>query len=136
MRTKPIHILIIIIAFTGIIVSCQKGRINPDLPSVQITEQDNGKTISISQGEILKINLGNPGDGGYDFDAPQYNLSVLSLKDHVHTPPATNRVGDFGRDTWEFSATKTGTTVLTIIAMRPWDKNNQVAMFTGNVLVH
>jgi hypothetical protein len=46
---------------------------------VRIDARKNGKTIAVSKGEVLKITLGNPGDGGYSFDAPQYNSSVLTL---------------------------------------------------------
>ena len=85
-----------VIAFTGMVTSCKKGQHNPAIPMVEINAQDNGKTITVLPGESLKITLGNPGDGGYSFDAPQYDSSVLTLAEHTHTPSTTDATGDFG----------------------------------------
>jgi predicted secreted protein len=135
MKTKFILLLIVIIAVG--ILSCKKNLDNTILPIVQITSQDNGKNIAIAQGQTLQINLGNPGDGGYTFDAPQYNSSVLSMGDHTRNyPPKNSPIGDFGSDTWAFRATKTGATPLTITATRGTDKSGTIVMFSGTISVH
>lgn len=108
-----------------------------NLPSVQVNGADNGKTISLAHGQTLKVDLGNPGDGGYTFDTPQYDASVLSLKGHTHTPPVnTNLIGDFGTDTWEFIALKSGSTSLTVTASRSFEANSTVVMYTGKISVN
>src|SRR4051812_36304177 len=110
MKNKYTLILTIIalcIAFT----SCKKES-KTGLPLIQINAQESGKTVTLVQGQSLKLTLGNPADGGYAFDAPQYDALVMNLKAHTHTPSTTNAIGDGGTDTWEFIALKSGTTDL------------------------
>jgi len=129
--TRLVLILIVSAMFT---VSCKKDGNNPAV--VEITQQSNGHTVDLSQGQTLKITLGNPGDGGYDFDTPQYQSSVLSLKSHTRNlPPANSPIGDFGSDTWEFSTLSQGSSVLTFTATRGSDKSSTVAIFTGTIAV-
>jgi predicted secreted protein len=135
MKSKP-GLILMFLAFAVFILSCQKGQ-HVNLPYVQVNGADNGKTINLAQGQTLKVDLGNPGDGGYKFDAPQYDPSVLSLKEHTSTPPAnTNVIGDFGRDTWEFSTLKSGNTSLTVTATRSFEANSTVVIYTGKIAVN
>jgi predicted secreted protein len=137
MKSKPIFTIIFLIAFTGLINSCKKGRSDPNPSSVEVTGQDNGKTIAISTGESLELTLGNPGDGGYTFDAPQYNSAVLSLKSHTRSLPKASTIdGNFGTDTWEFRPLTTGTTSVTITATRGSDKTSTIVIFTGSIAVN
>jgi predicted secreted protein len=135
MKNKPTLILMFL-AFAVFISSCKKGQ-HVNLPYVQVNGADNGKTISLAQAQTLKVNLVNPGDGGYTFDTPQYDASILSLKSHTQTPPAnTNVVGDFGTDTWEFIALKSGSTSLTVTASRSFEANSTVVIYTGKIAVN
>jgi predicted secreted protein len=135
MKSKPTLILMVL-AFAVSVSSCKKGqRVN--LPYVQVNGADNGKTISLAQTQTLKVNLVNPGDGGYTFDTPQYDASILSLKSHTQAPPAnTNLIGDFGTDTWEFIALKSGSTSLTVTASRSFEANSTVVIYTGKIAVN
>jgi predicted secreted protein len=132
---KSISILIFVIGITALFSSCKKSR--DVTPVVKITGQENGKTTTILQGQTLQINLPNPGDGGYTFDPPQYNSSVISLGNHTHNPPLQGTsIGNFGTDTWAFYATKTGSTTLTITATQGTDKSSTVVIFSGIVAVN
>ena len=136
MKNKLTLILIIFIAFTIGSSSCKKNNDNTTRQVVQVDYGENGKIINIAVGQSLKLTLGNPGDGGYAFDNPQYNSAVLSLTNHTHIAPTSGAVGDFGKDTWEFKAVKSGSSVLSISATRSFDKTNPVVMFSGNVAVN
>lgn len=136
MKSKLTCVLIIFITFTICNPSCKKAGNNLNSQVVQVDYNENGKTIAAAQGQTLTLTLGNPGDGGYAFDAPQYNTMVLSLINHTHIAPASNAIGDFGKDTWEFKALKTGTSALNITATRSFDKNNPVVMFSGTITVN
>ncbi len=133
MKTKLSVFLITIIGLSMLISSCKKGGGNSNMQLLQINSQNNGKTIAVSKGQSLRLTLKNPGDGGYSFDTPQYNSSVLSLTGHTHSSGASSAVGGFGDDAWEFKALKTGESTLVITATRPFDKNNPVVMFSGKV---
>jgi predicted secreted protein len=136
MKSKLICVLIIFIAFTICNSSCKKADNNTDRQVVQFDYSENGKTITAAQGQTLTLTLGNPGDGGYAFDTPQYNAMVLSLINHTRRAPTSNAIGDFGKETWEFKALKTGISVLNVTATRSFDKNNPVVMFSGTITVN
>jgi len=87
--------------------------------TVQLNAADSNKTINIVNGERILITLVNPGDGGFSFDNWQYNSSVLKLVSHTHNTPAnSDKIGDFGSDTWQFSALANGTSAMKITATR------------------
>ncbi|MFI5138128.1 MAG: protease inhibitor I42 family protein [Sphingobacteriales bacterium] len=136
MKSESNLILILIITCAGIVLSCKTGQDASNQSSVQITAQDSGKVVTLGLRQSLKITLANPGDGGYTFDTLQYNSALLSLASHVHTPPTTNAMGNFGTDTWVFSALKTGSTGLKVTATRGTDKNSTVTMFNGTIAVN
>ena len=136
MKSKSKLIIIFIITCAGLISSCKAGQEASNQSTVQITAQDSGKSVAVSLRQSLKITLGNPGDGGYTFDQLQYDSSVLSLVSHVHTPPTTNAIGNFGTDTWTFSALKAGSTALKVTATRGTDKSSTVVIFAGSVAVN
>ena len=120
-------VLIAVLAFTA----CEKG---PSGMTVNLTAADSNKTISVVKGEKILITLGNPGDGGFSFDSWQYNSSVLTLGKHTRNlPPANAPTGDFGSDTWQFTAAASGTSTLKITATQ--SPVEVVTMFSGNVVV-
>lgn len=113
------------------ITACKKEASSVTL---QLTVADSGKTISVINGEKILITLGNPGDGGFTFDNWQYNSSVLKLAGHTRNyPPANSPTGDFGSDTWQFSAIASGTSNLKITATQ--SPQYIVTMFNGTVQV-
>jgi predicted secreted protein len=133
MKSKTILTLVAIVAFAGVLASCKKEN-NPNSSVVKINALDSGKTTTILSGQKLQLILGNPGDGGYTFDPPQYDSSMLKLNAHTRIPPANSmNVGDFGTDVWEFSALKSGTASLTITAAR--GSENPIIEFTGTITV-
>ena len=136
MKIKLTFILVTFIAFATSISSCKKDANNADRQIIQADYSANGKTISVVKGQSLILTLGNPGDGGYAFDAPQYNTAVLSLTNHTHIAPTSGAIGDFGKDTWEFKTIKGGNSTLSVTATRASDKTHPVVMFSGTVAVN
>ena len=134
MKTKAILTLIAIVSFAGALTSCKKGQSLPNLSVVKINALDSGKSITLLNGQQLELTLGNPGDGGYTFNAPQYDSLILKLNDHMRIAPVnSNNIGDFGKDAWEFSALKPGNATLTITATR--GPESPIVIFTGTVTV-
>jgi predicted secreted protein len=137
MKSKLSFILIALGIFMLCISSCKKsGNGMSNQQSVQVNEQENGKTIALSKTQTLTITLGNPGDGGYAFDTPKFDASVLSITNHTHIAPTSNATGDFGKDTWEFKALKSGGSTIIITATRSFDVNNPVTIFSGTIAVN
>jgi predicted secreted protein len=124
---------IVIIACLAI-VSCHKDKNTVDNAVKQLTAADAGGTTSVTAGQTISLTLGNPGDGGYQFNNPQYNTSVLTLvsnKEHVGVHPGL--VGDFGSDIWTFTAKGSGTTTLEVTAHR--GSVETISMFSNQVVV-
>ncbi|MDP9081398.1 MAG: protease inhibitor I42 family protein [Bacteroidota bacterium] len=134
MRLKLTIIAVFIAIFTQCILSCKKGNTN-DMQMIQVDAQQNGKTIAVSKGQTIKITLGNPGDGGYSFNAPQYNSAVLSIGSHTRIPSTTGAVGDAGKDSWEFKALTSGQSDLTFTATRGNDASSAITIFSGKITV-
>jgi predicted secreted protein len=102
--------------------------------TLQLTAADSDKTITVANGGKILISLTNPGDGGFNFDNWQYNPSVLKLVNHTRNYPTnSDRIGDFGSDTWQFSAIASGTSTLKITATQ--SPAYVVTMFRGTVRV-
>ena len=125
-------VFFVAMAFTA----CKKDNslnINGD---IQLNLQNNGTSITAAAGESILLTLQNPGDGGYDFDTPQFDGGILNLLKHVHTAPTSNNIGDYGIDTWLFVVTSSGNTALTIPATRFGNNNSQVTMFSVTIKVN
>lgn len=85
---------------------------------ISFNASDTGKMLSVSSGEIIQITLPNPADGGYAFDNPEFDTSLLHLNTHFSNPATNNTPGSAGSDIWQFAALKQGVTDITIIAGR------------------
>lgn len=114
------------------IMSCHKDKNTGDNTVKQLTAADAGSTASVTMGQTISLTLGNPGDGGYQFNTPQYNASVLTLQSHTHQN-GTNNIGDFGSDTWNFTAKGSGTTTLEVTASR--GSTGTISLFSNQISV-
>ena len=103
--------------------------------AVNLTEDDSGKPITVSKGAIILLKLHDHVDGGYRFDSLQYNATVIKLQKHSNVAPAKNRYGSSGIDTWQFTATAKGKSVLKLTATRPWKGGGTVTVFDNLVIV-
>jgi peptidoglycan hydrolase-like protein with peptidoglycan-binding domain len=106
--------------------------------TLQLTNNDNGKTISVAKGGTIAVTLCNPGDGGYQFDPPQYDNSILQLTSHKNIPinnPPGYVGGCYGNDVFGFQALATGTSKLNITASRSFESNSAVDVFSCTVNV-
>jgi predicted secreted protein len=93
---------------------------------VVITNKDNGQNLRVNVGQKIIVNLRDPGDGGYNFLAPEYDQGVLKMVGERHIPRSEPpRMGDFGRKVYEFQAMKEGQTTLVVPIKRPWEKQSE-----------
>lgn len=115
-----------------VIMSCHKDKNTGDNTVKQLTAADAGSTASVTMGQTISLTLGNPGDGGYQFNNPQYKTSILTLQSHTHQN-GTNNIGDFGKDIWTFTAKGSGTTTLQVTAHR--GSTETISMFSNQIIV-
>ena len=93
---------------------------------ITLTSADAHKDIAAKKGQKIQLTLRNPGDGGYQFDEVTLDMSLLILDSHTHTSsPNNGMVGNFGTDTWIFTAVGSGKTTIKITASRSWEKDQK-----------
>lgn len=106
------------------------GRTPPE--AQVITEKDRGRTVTLTVGETLILDLRNPASGGYTNISPSYNAAVLQLQSREDIPPArgpTPRLGDFGRIRFTWQAVAPGDSPLVIHISREWEKHQPPLVF-------
>ena len=114
--------------------SAQPNTVVPVRQQNIVSLASKDKVAAVSLGDIVSITLGNPGDGGYSFEAPIYDKSMFVLKDTFHTNPGANPApGNWGTDTWEFVSFKKGTSKIEINAIQGLSQKSRENMFTATI---
>jgi len=106
---------------------------------IQLTENNNGKIVNANKGQIIVATLCNLGDGGYQFDTPKYDSSVLTLLSHTNVPiekrdPLTTG-GCYGNDVFKFQTLKTGTSKIVITGSQPWDGGDKLLSILSTTII-
>jgi len=102
-----------------------------------ITQVDNGKEITVSEGEVFEVRLERSGGTGYSWeivDPDETHLKVLASTD---TPLKEGRIlGGPLLTEWQIKAVKAGNTELKIALYRPWEGiEKAAARFQVNILI-
>lgn len=117
---KPIfNTLLILVLITGMLTACTSDKAY----TVNVTEQDAGKTIELKTGDTLTISLeGNMTTGFSWIPAPQ-NPVLLEQVGDVAVTPVSDAVGAPGTLVLTFKATTAGQTTLHLDYKRSWEEN-------------
>lgn len=93
------------------------------LSTIFLTAEDNEKTIALKQGDHINLTLQDFGDGGYVWVITSLDTTLLQQNDYF-TWGRSGMLGDFGKDTWTFSAIGSGSCTLGLQAVRSWDQSD------------
>jgi hypothetical protein len=52
-----------------------------------ITDKNKGQAFTVKVGQKISVNLRNPGGGGYNFLAPEFDKSILKMVGEKRHPP-------------------------------------------------
>jgi predicted secreted protein len=105
-------------AGTVLAVTLSEKPTIPMVPSTTfITENDNGSTIPLKKGDTVNLTVHDYGDGGYIWVLTNVNSTMLR-QDRFFTWGSTGMLGDFGKDTWTFTALNSGDTMLSLECKR------------------
>lgn len=134
---KTIYIVITICVFTVFVVYgvdyIKKSR--DEAINIDMSQKDQIINASIDKNIILT--LPNPGSGGYNFEDPIYDNTIIKEVSHTHKDPGDkNMVGNFGEDIWTFETIKKGRTDLTINISRPWENGESENYYNITILVN
>ncbi len=99
--------------------------------SVNLTEQDNGKEITVNKGSAIVIKLPSNPTTGFDWYIRQLpeNLQQEGAKTYIPSKSDKNLLGAGGTTEFKFKAVKSGEGTLILIYKRNWEgvtsKNKQ-----------
>ncbi len=91
-------------------------------PGTVITQADNGKEITVSEGEVFEVRLEQAGGTGYSWEIVDPDKTHLQVLATTHTPLKKGPIlGGPLLTTWQVKAVKAGNTGIEILLYRPWE---------------
>jgi predicted secreted protein len=118
----------------GVNIVTQKQK-NPLAPAiVSLKQEDNNKTVSLKVGDKVNLTLPDYGDGGYVWNVVHNDSSVLSQTEYF-TWGSSGLLGDFGKDTWLFTAIHAGSMTLELRCQRPFGDQESCQSFIVTITV-
>ncbi len=93
--------------------------------AVELIETDNGRKISVSEGESISLTLaGNP-TTGYRWKLVAVDSAVLAAEAEPVFTADSSQTGSGGKFKFRFTPLKTGSTAIKLIYHRPWEKDQK-----------
>lgn len=93
--------------------------------AVDLTEKDNGRHISVSEGESISLALaGNP-TTGYTWKLVAVDRDVLAVESEPVVTADSSLTGSGGIFKFRFTPLKKGATAIKLIYHRPWEKDQK-----------
>jgi predicted secreted protein len=141
MKTKTSLIIIGLVAIVAIAagtvlgVNLMSEKLNEKQPpsTIYCNVEDNNSTISIKKGDQVNLTLQDYGDGGYTWKIVTLNEQLLKKESEQLNWGSTGMLGDFGKDTWIFTALNTGSTTLKLECARPFNTTDIAQTFVVTI---
>jgi predicted secreted protein len=141
MKTKTSLIIIGLVAIATIAAGTVLGvnllSVKPLEKQKQSTIYCNGEnnnaTISVKKGNQVNLTLQDYGDGGYSWRIVTLDEQFLKKESEQLNWGITGMLGDFGKDTWIFTALKTGSTTLKLECTRPFNTTDIAQIFVVTI---
>ena len=111
-------------------VSAQSSSSSPLI----VTEKGDGKTLQLTVGQWLEIQLASNPTTGYQWVLP-WDIGPLVGGRQKYTGSEGKMPGTGGTETFKFYAKDTGTVTLTLDYRRPWENDPPARTFTVTVKV-
>jgi inhibitor of cysteine peptidase len=104
--------------------------------TMQLTEEDNGRTVELKVGETIEVALqGNP-TTGYQWQVASIDTTVLSAVGEPEYTPDSDAIGSGGVFVFQFKALAAATTPLQLEYLRVWETDvPPTELFTLNVVI-
>ncbi|MCC7161812.1 MAG: protease inhibitor I42 family protein [Anaerolineae bacterium] len=108
--------------FTG-----SSNKPSPSIVDQTLTEQDNGKPVSLKAGDTMTVQLASNPSTGYSWQVISDNAAVLEQvgEPQFDLGSKTPMPGAGGTETFTFRAVGAGTTTLTLLYSRPWERGTK-----------
>jgi predicted secreted protein len=102
--------------------------------TLYLTSSDHNRTVKLNKGDKVNLTLPDYGDGGYVWTITYYDETVLTLTQQF-TWGSSGMLGDFGKDTWIYTANNIGSTALELICKRPFNETDTCQAFIVSLIV-
>jgi inhibitor of cysteine peptidase len=115
--------------------SAPAGGVMPN-PSVALTDQDSGRTITLHVGQSCTVSLFENATAGYRWAIDSIDPHLLEGTEAA-SAYSSGAVGSGGRVAWTFIARAPGTTVLKMKLWRRWEGDSSITnrvSFTFDIL--
>jgi predicted secreted protein len=97
-------------------------------PGKVITQADNGKEITVSEGEVFEVRLERAGGTGYSWEMVDPDKTHLQVLATTQTPLKKGPIlGGPLLTTWQVKAVKAGNSEIKILLYRPWEGPEKAA---------
>lgn len=116
----------------GVNLTAEKQNTPQSPMDIFLTLEDHATIVSLKKEDTLNLTLPDYGDGGYVWTIIQYDKNLLHQTDSF-TWGSSGMLGDFGKDTWLFTAIHTGSTTLELRSQRPFGENDICQTFKVTV---
>lgn len=123
--------------FSGLILflSLPAGCDNRSADAPVVTQEQDGGTIALAEGETLTIQLaGNP-TTGYEWTIARIDAAFLRLAGATYAPDSS-AIGSGGVYSFRFDALQAGATTLGLVYRRSWEPSGSDPTFTLAVIIH
>ncbi|MBN1860970.1 MAG: protease inhibitor I42 family protein [Candidatus Thermoplasmatota archaeon] len=118
----------------GVNLTADKKK-TPQTPLVfSLTAENHETTISLKKADMINLTLPDYGDGGYIWTILQYDENILHQTDSFQWG-GSGMLGDFGKDTWLFTAINPGSTLLELRCQRPFGEQDICQTFNVTITV-
>jgi inhibitor of cysteine peptidase len=133
---RLVGVVLAAVATIGSVAFADESKTPPETIH-KLTESDNGKTIKVKMGEVVRILLkGNP-TTGYSWRTGKLDGKSIEQKGeakYTTNPHPRGMVGVGGMFVFTFKAAKPGTTEVNLEYARPWEKGKKpVKSFTTTI---
>ena len=100
-----------------------------------MTAKDDGSTIIVTKSQVLAVTLESNPTTGYSWEVNECDQSILRQVGDAVFSPESDLAGSPGVETLRFKAVGTGTTQLSLVYHRPWEKKAPLDAFACEVAV-
>ncbi len=136
MKSKTTLIIVGLVAIAAVAAGTVIGvnltsekPMNKQTPSIVYINADaNDTTVSVKKGDTVNLTLQDYGDGGYIWTITRIDEKLLFQTNQFNWG-GSGMLGDFGKDTWVFTSTQTGSTTLSLDCKRPFGEYDTCQQF-------
>ena len=96
------------------------------MPTLTLTQADNGKSVTVRQGDVVSIQLEENPTTGFQWAVDHLDAETLELTSSDYTRPSSAVMGSGGERTFSLTAKKPGTAPVALKLWREWQGESSV----------